>query len=234
MQPDRTPDPSDETIRVATATADPVRPRTPNRSNVLPSRTPLQQASRMDLPVLPTSRGPRTARRTGPINPVYLLLITVVPLAILASMVWAAAGMYHVTAAAPANEVVVLTPAFAAAPDAITRSYKPAAADQTREGDIVFTTGTVTNNTQSVVRGVYLKAFLYRTGANGAQELVRSGVGNALGDIAPGASAPFTVTSQLSGGPVPKDGTPTPAKNFDRVEVFVDQVVGPTSVPASH
>src|SRR5947209_7294126 len=92
---------SNETVRIGPATA--------NRSNELPRVSPLQQASGM--PLLPTSRPARARRRSGPINPIYLLLVTVLPLAILGSMVWAAAGLFPHAEQARPFAVAVITPA---------------------------------------------------------------------------------------------------------------------------
>ena len=56
-----------------------------------------------------------------------------------------------------------------------------------------------------------------------------------MGDIAPGATVPFTVTAQLSSAPGVKLGTPTPVPlDFTTVDVQVDTVWlnTPTPVPA--
>ena len=184
------------------------------------------------VPVMPTARPRRAARRRGPINPIYLLLVTVVPLVLLGVMVWAAAAQYTPPSRPEPQALIIITPVADLAPQ-IALTYNPDAAAATRDGDQVLVSGQVKNNTSLVVHGVYLKAFLYRPDGLGGQEAVGSGVGNAVGDIAPGASAPFTVTAQLSRGPGVKLGTPTPLpQDFKTVQIFVDQVwSGSTPTP---
>ncbi|MGI8588176.1 MAG: hypothetical protein ACR2M0_10890 [Chloroflexia bacterium] len=209
------------------------RSNTPARANTPARVTPLEQASR--IPLLPTSRPARARRRTGPLNPVYLLLVTVVPLTILAVMVWAASGQYASLGKPQPGVVVVLTPAADVA-SRISLTYPKDTASQQRQGDIVTINGQAKNNSSAKLRGVYLKAFLYRPDAHGGQELVGNGVGSTGGELLPGAAAPFTVTAQLSGGPAPsKPGTPpVPPKDFQTVNVQVDQVwIDPTPTPAA-
>jgi hypothetical protein len=124
--------------------------------------------------------------------------------------------------------MIVITPAAGDASQ-IQLTYAQDAASQQRDGDKVYISGTAKNNSSLTVNNVFLKAFLYRKGAAGGQQLVGSGVGNSAGPIAPGATAPFTVTAQLAAGPGVKIGTPTPApEDFETVQVLVDQVWIPT------
>ena len=203
--------------------------RTPNRSNEPVRITPLDQTG--SVPVLPTSRPARVARRRGPINPVYIVLITVVPLAMLATMVWAAAGMFpHDETTGQAAAMIQITPTAEVATK-LQLKYNKDAAGQRREGAMVYITGQLTNTSNEVVHGAFLKGFLYAPGPT----VVGSGIGNAVGDIAPGATVPFTVTAQLSSAPGVKLGTPTPvALDFTTVDVQVDTVWlnTPTPVPA--
>jgi hypothetical protein len=203
--------------------------RTPNRSNEPARITPLEQAGRM--PVLPTSRPARVPRHRGPINPVYIVLITVVPLAMLATMVWAAAGMFpRDETAGQAAAMIQISPTAEVATK-LQLQYSKDAASQRREGDQVYITGQLTNTSNEVVHGAFLKAFLYAPGP----VVVGSGIGNAVGDIAPGATVPFTVTAQLSSAPGVTLGTPTPPPlDFTTVDVQVDTVWlnTPTPVPA--
>jgi len=204
-----------------------------NRSNEPIRVAPLDQAGR--VPVLPTSRPARQVRRKGPINPVYLLLITVVPLLLLGTMVWAAARLFPPPSRPQAGVMVKITPAAGLAAQIAVTWAKDAAA-QRRDGDQVYVTGQVTNHSSTPIYGVYLKAFLYTPDGMGGQKLVGSGVGSAGGDLAPGATAPFTVTAQVNTGPVPKAGDPQPTPaTFQTVDVQVDQLwlPTPTAPPAA-
>jgi hypothetical protein len=215
MQPDRVPNRSNE----------PARSNAPLR--IAPAEAPA------GVPVLPTIERPRRTRRRGPINPVYLLLLTLLPLLMLAIMVWAAAALFPRSTSPRVQPTAVITPGNALAEN-VQASYDPNGATYRREGDIVYVTGTVKNNTDTTLLNITLKAFLYN-GPEDNKTLVGSGIGWALGDIAPGASAPFTVTAQLSSGPVPGAGTPTPPPEaFNSVRVLADQVqVVPTPTPAT-
>ncbi|MDQ2807924.1 MAG: hypothetical protein M3Z04_13605 [Chloroflexota bacterium] len=207
-----------------------ITPRTANRANTVARVTPLEQASGM--PALPTSRPQRERRATGPINPVYIALITLVPLAILATMLFASAKMFPPPDRVLPGAQVRITPGSELASQ-IGLTYSPTKdGTHRREGDKVYITGQAKNNTDRTIFGIYLKAFLYRPDALGGQELVGSGVGNAAGDVAPGATVPFTITAQLAGGPAPKAGMPTPPpKDYETVEIYTDQVWGPTPTP---
>jgi len=207
-----------------------ITPRTANRANTVARITPLEQASGM--PALPTSRPRRERRATGPINPIYIALITLVPLAILATMLFASAKMFPPPDRVLPGALVQITPASDLWRQVVPSYSKTKDATHRREGDKVYITGQVKNGTDHTIFGIYLKAFLYRPDALGGQELVGSGVGNAVGDVAPGATVPFTITAQLTGGPAGKAGTPTlPPKEYETVEIYTDQVWGPTPTP---
>ncbi len=208
-----------------------VTPRTANRANTVARITPLEQASRM--PSLPTSRPQRERRATGPINPVYIALITLVPLAILATMLFASVKLFPPPDRVLPGALVQITPISELAPQIGLTWARTKDGTHRREGDKVYITGQAKNNSDRTIFGIYLKAFLYRPDALGGQELVGNGVGNAVGDIAPGATVPFTITAQLTGGPAPsKASTPTlPPKDYETVEIYTDQVWGPTPTP---
>jgi hypothetical protein len=242
MQPDQAPKPAKDSVTITPASAnrvnepasarvanrvnEPASARVANRSN---QPTPAgAYAPAGGVPMLPTSRPMRRERRRGPINPVYIVLITVVPLAMLATMVWAAAVLFAAPNQNQPAAMIRITPAAADASQ-IALTYQQDAAAQRREGDQVYISGTAKNNSNMTINNVFLKAFLYRKGANGGAELAGSGVGNSGGPLAPGATAPFTVTAQLAAGPGVKIGTPTPApQDFETVQVLVDQVWIPT------
>ena len=182
---------------------------------------------------MPTAQPRRVARRRGPINPIYLLLLTVLPLGLLAIMVWAASGLFPRSNRVKVEPTAVITPGNTLAAD-LQADYDKNGAAYRREGDIIYVTGTVKNNAKQPVHNVTLKAFLYNDSTQGHPELVGSGIGWALGDIAPGATAPFTVTAQLSSAhPGTGLGTPTPApQDFKTVQVLIDQVwADPTPIP---
>lgn len=207
------------------------RSNEPARSNAPMRIAPADTAG--GVPVMPTAQPRRAARRRGPINPVYLLLLTVLPLGLLAIMVWAASGLFPRSDSPRIEPTAVITPGNSLALD-LEAAYDKNGAAYRREGDIIYVTGTVKNNAKQPVHNVTLKAFLYNDGDAGHPELVGSGLGWALGDIAPGATAPFTVTAQLSSAhPGTGIGTPTPApQDFKTVQVLVDQVwADPTAIP---
>ncbi len=208
----------------------PLTPRTANRANTVARVTPLEQASGM--PALPTSRPQREGRATGPINPVYIALITLVPLAILATMLFASVKLFPPPDRVLPGVPVKITPISDLAPQ-IALTYSQAKdGTHRREGDKVYISGQVKNNSDRTIFGVYLKAFLYRPDELGGQALVGSGIGNAAGDVASGATSPFTITAQLAVGPVPiKAGTPAPPTDYQTVNIQVDQVWGPTPTP---
>ncbi len=208
-----------------------ITPRTSNRANTVARVTPLEQASGM--PMLPTSRPQRERRATGPINPIYIALITLVPLAILATMLFASVKLFPPPDRVLPGALVQITPGSELASHiGLTWSHTKDGTHR-REGDKVYIIGQAKNNSDRTIFGIYLKAFLYRPDALGGQELVGSGVGNAVGDVAPGVTVPFTITAQLTGGPVPaKAGTsPLPPKEYETVEIYTDQVWGPTPTP---
>ena len=230
MEPDQAPKPAKESVTIAPAGSnrvnEPAAARVANRSNQPAPAGALSQGA--SVPMLPTSRPLRRERRRGPINPVYIALITLVPLAMLATMVWAAANLFAASNQNRPAAMIIITPAAGDASQ-IQLTYPQDAASQRREGDQVYISGTAKNNSSATINNVFLKAFLYRKGPQGAQELAGSGVGNSGGPLAPGASAPFTVTAQLAAGPGVKIGTPTPApEDFETVQVLVDQVWIPT------
>src|SRR5262249_20069957 len=150
-------------------------------------------------------------------------LLTVLPLGILAIMVWSAAALFPHSDQPRIEPTAVITPGNPLAAQLVA-SYDTNGASYQRDGDIVFVTGTLKNNSSEPVHNATLQAFLYDTDAQGNPDLVGSGIGWALGDIAPGATAPFTVTAQLSGGPGVGLTTPTPVpRDFKTVQVLPDQ-----------
>ncbi len=197
------------------------RSNTPARANEPAPITPLEQASRM--PILPTSRPRRAARRRGPINPVYILLLTLMPLVMIGVMVWAAAVLFQPSAAA-APQITNFVPANALATE-VQPAYNSDIGAYKRDGDLVTVTGQVKNNSDTGMRDLTLKAFVYGTGSDGKPAVVGSGVGWAYGEIAPGATAPFTLTAHIGPGITTVAGTPGPAPVQPRtVQVLVDQV----------
>ncbi|HUS16764.1 MAG TPA: hypothetical protein VM536_17345 [Chloroflexia bacterium] len=234
MDPNRPPERAPETVRIAPATANRVNEgvirTSAQRANDAVRISPLEQASRM--PLLPTSRPARVARRTGPINPVYLVLVAVVPLVLLGTMVWAAAALFPPPSRPEPGVMVQITPANEFGHSMVLDYKKTNDPSYRRENDWVFVTGRLQNNSQQVVHGVFLKAFFYRKDALGGAELVGTGIGSTAGDIPPGGTADFVVPGQLTGGPVPKEGTATPPRDYETVDVQVDQVwTDPTPVP---
>jgi hypothetical protein len=225
---DRTPNRSNDPLVIA--------PRTRNRANTLPSVNPMEQASR--TPALPTSRPQAERPSTGPINPVYIALITLVPLAILGTMLLASVMLFRPPDEKHPGVMAIITPG--ADPTVLALVHPSLVYDKTktathrRDGDKVYITGSVTNNSNKPVAGIFLKAFLYRPDGLGGQQMVGTGIGNTVGEIAPGATVPFTVSAQLTGGPVPKDmTTPTPPGDYETVDIQVDQVWVPAPAPTT-